>query len=213
MAILVRQAPPLAELYESALIMLYQEPLPARVRLICHAVREIGNRLPYYVAGEVTGTRLHYKDRLDRIAKLFESDELPTDGSLPAAPVTGGEPVPALPPGNIIIPETAYRGFAELLRDHAETSNVGRQRAASMFEALEPEAEDTSQLVEPGIRRWLSVVDWFMGRVHDSGEANDIYDHEIEQRFAAFEAVLASLVGGFYPTLDELDDVLDKANC
>ena len=212
MAVLQKQAPPLAELYESALIMLYQSALPARTRLIAHAVREIGNRLPFYIVGEETGTRLDYAQRVADIVSAFERDGLPTDGSLPTAPVTDAGEIPTAPPGHLFIPEISYRSFAELLRDHRLASQTRRRRAENMFESLEPESKNASRHVEPAIRRWMTVITWFIARVHDSGEVNDVHDGELDRRFAAFETVLGSLLGGFYPTLDELDKVLDEAN-
>src|SRR6266511_1972358 len=68
---LSRNAPPLAELYEGAVRLLYVNLLPGRVRFISHAVREIRNRLPGVISGEEGSQYLHYKNRLDDLAKLW----------------------------------------------------------------------------------------------------------------------------------------------
>src|SRR5215831_6935451 len=62
-----REAPSLADLYEGAVELLYQRPLPGRIRFISHAAREIGNRLPDYLTGKEIGKRLEYVVRLDAI--------------------------------------------------------------------------------------------------------------------------------------------------
>ena len=61
--------PSIAELYEGAVQLLYGPSVPGRVRFVCHAVREIGNRLPDVVAGRQGRGRLDYASYLDKIAK------------------------------------------------------------------------------------------------------------------------------------------------
>src|SRR5579862_3363825 len=70
------KAPSLAELYAGAVILLYANPLPGRVRFVAHAVREIRNRLPDAVAGPTKNQGLQYKNRLDDIVKLAGADAL-----------------------------------------------------------------------------------------------------------------------------------------
>ena len=64
---LKEKAPSLAELYETAVILLEDQPLPGRSRIISHCVREIANALPAILSG-VERTRLEYDKRLDVIA-------------------------------------------------------------------------------------------------------------------------------------------------
>lgn len=68
---LKEKAPSLAELYETAVILLEDQPLPGRSRIISHCVREIANALPAILAG-VERTRLEYDKRLDDIAVAWE---------------------------------------------------------------------------------------------------------------------------------------------
>jgi len=62
----------LAELYEGAVLLLNEEGFPGRTRLICHAVREIRNRLPDAVAGKATFPRLEYGREIDKLARAYE---------------------------------------------------------------------------------------------------------------------------------------------
>lgn len=52
-----RYAPSLADLYQAAVLLLYGAAVPGRVVLVCHAVREICNRLPGRVSGTATDGR------------------------------------------------------------------------------------------------------------------------------------------------------------
>jgi hypothetical protein len=55
---LQRNAASLAELYGGAARLVYDTPLPGRVRFVCHAVREIRNRLPDVLSGATLGRTL-----------------------------------------------------------------------------------------------------------------------------------------------------------
>ena len=62
----------LAELYEGAVKMIKDGSYPGRQRFICHAVREIRNRLPEAVAGRGAIGRLYYTQRVEELAKACE---------------------------------------------------------------------------------------------------------------------------------------------
>src|SRR5437879_13040955 len=81
-------APSLGELYRGAL-ELVQTAVPGRVRFICHAVREIRNRLPDALSGEERG-RIEYPDLTRSIAKEWEKAGLSLDSVLtpPSSPET-----------------------------------------------------------------------------------------------------------------------------
>ena len=64
--------PRLAELYEGAARLIADQSFPGRGRLICHAVREIRNRLPDAVAGKGTSNLLDYRQEIDKLADAYE---------------------------------------------------------------------------------------------------------------------------------------------
>jgi len=67
-----RYAPSLAELYLGAVELVFGRPIPGRVTLICHAVREICNRLPGGVTGVEGGGTFAYALKVEEIAKEWE---------------------------------------------------------------------------------------------------------------------------------------------
>src|SRR5208283_4198309 len=72
-----------------------------------------------------------------------------------------------------------------------------------------PENKDVRDTMRPVIRHWMAVTDWFMDRTHDSGNPDDACDpEEFRRMFEQFESTLGSLIGAFYPPLDELDTIL-----
>ena len=62
----------LAELYEGTVRLTADESFPGRGRLICHAVREIRNRLPDAVAGKGMPSGLDYRREINKLADAYE---------------------------------------------------------------------------------------------------------------------------------------------
>ena len=78
----------IGELYEAAVRMVEDDSLPGRKRLICHAVREIRNRLPEKVGAEGIRKRVDYTNEVEEETKKdpFEendnSQEAPRDSEI-----------------------------------------------------------------------------------------------------------------------------------
>ena len=76
-------APPLAEVYEGALKILFAPGFPGKLRFVAHAMREIVNRLPDAL-GAAKASHIDYADRCSRIETDWVKHGLPTDGTVPA---------------------------------------------------------------------------------------------------------------------------------
>ncbi len=63
-------------------------------------------------------------------------------------------------------------------------------------------------------KSWKAAVKWFMRFVHTptTRESNDPPAKEIEEQFESFESVLMVFVREFFDSVEDLDEVLDKAN-
>ena len=62
------RAPSLAELYETALLMMYEQHPSARTRLVSHCMRDIANGLPRAIASSTVKGHLDYAPYVQRIA-------------------------------------------------------------------------------------------------------------------------------------------------
>lgn len=205
-----RNAPSLGELYEGAVEMVFQESFPARVRFVAHAVREIRNRLPDAIAGPKVGGPLHYKNRLDSIAKIWEQHGLPMDGALPIK-VTSGESLPSN--NDVPIPYPVYKEVATLVRDHVRARETPREAAKRLFEAIDPNNRASEAVLRPRIENWINATEWFVQRAHDRGQTDgEMGAGELKERFEIFEHALSAMVRGFFETLEELDEILEEAN-
>ena len=205
-----REAPSLGDLYEGAVELLFQYPLPGRIRMISHAVREIGNRLPDYLTGERVGKRLDYVSRVDRIEEKWNKHKEmnPPSGSLSNPQASSPQDIP--------IPPDLYNELDLLIRDHGSTRQRPLDAACRLYEGLDPENNmKMGDTLRPVLLQWVEVTKWFMAHVHDSGKGKRDGDYdrdEIRGKFELLELSLRSIVGAFFVSVRELDEVLEEAN-
>jgi hypothetical protein len=161
----------------------------AWIRLAAHACREIINRVPDYLDVPVVGSQLQYSQRFRPIAAAWprEVDEDPT-------------------------PETLSL-VRDLVKDHRTVSATQRERAESLFRALE-----TGDVVYAGDAAargalWVGLLGYFVRVAHVGGPAAiDPDPDEFERYFTRFERLLASQfrAEGYYESQADLDALIDK---
>lgn len=78
-----RSAPGLAPVYQSAVRMAIDETFPGRVWFVAHAIREIRNRLPDALAGEVAASHTDYPNLARSVHARWVEDGWPADGTRP----------------------------------------------------------------------------------------------------------------------------------
>lgn len=207
-----RNAPSLGELYEGAVKMLVENSLPGRSRFIAHAVREIRNRLPEVVSGMRSGPVFQWKQRLDKLGGAWAKAGFPMDGSLPMTATREGE-APGWQSPDVPIPRHLFLQIAQVLNDHSLARDKPRGAATRLFEGAAPENKQLRETLGPIVLQWLDVTDWFVGRVHDSGQPDNDHDwKEYVHRFRLFEDALTALLGKFFTTIEGLDEILEDTN-
>ncbi len=73
---------------------------------------------------------------------------------------------------------------------------------------LAPENRAAPEVLAPIKKQWSEITGYFVGVAHGKPVTED----ELVQQFAVFERTLLNLSGSFYPRLDELDEILGRAN-
>ena len=201
-----QEAPSLGELYVGCVEMLYVQPVAGFTRFVAHAVRDIRNRLPDIVAGREGGGQFQWKNRLDRLEEVWLNAGLPLEGR-PALVGSLG------PTGQgVSVPPNVFRHVQATVRDHRAGREKPQRAAERLWEGLGSSAEDRTTII-PVINEWLEVTEWFVSRAHDRGEVDAHYERqEYEENFGRFERILIALVGGFYPVVEGLDEILVEAN-
>jgi hypothetical protein len=91
-----RDAASLAELYEGAVLLLIEAPVPGYTRFVPHAVREIMNRLPDVVAGQTSRRRFDSTNRLDGLLAAWNRRGIPAESIVGNAKSSASttEPIP-----------------------------------------------------------------------------------------------------------------------
>jgi hypothetical protein len=202
---LQRNAPSLGELYVGCVEMLYVQSVAGFTRFVAHAIRDIRNRLPDAVAGPKGGL-FQWKNRLDRLEQVWVNAGLPLD----ARPGLVGSPT--LSGGDVSVPSGVFRQVQVIVREHRDARERPQQAAERLWEGLGSSAQDRSSII-PVINEWLEVTEWFVVRAHDRGEVDADYPRQdYEKNFGRFERILIALVGGFYPAVEGLDEILVEAN-
>lgn len=207
-----RNAPSLGELYEGAVLLIYEIPVPGKVRFVCHAVREIRNRLPDVISGMKTGGRLDYKSRLDKIAELWDKNGY-NPVSFSKNVLT--EKSESLPQADISIQanDKLFQLIGRLIQDHNAAREKPTDAAQRLFECFDSSNRQSPDTLVPRINQWLDITNWFMGKAHDSGKVDsDCNFNKLQEKFELFEATLGSLIREFFKTVDELDEILEDAN-
>jgi hypothetical protein len=209
---LVRNAPSLAELYEGSVTLLYESRFPGRVRFVAHAVREIRNRLPDVLSGP-RGGRFNWKDRLDKLLTIWMQYNFPLDDALTGLTFLN-HPEPDLSgPKQVLLPVPIMRSVVRLLRDHADAREKPLEAATRLFEACAPENRQQREGLLPLVRQWIEATNWFVRNAHDSGKTDaEVDERTLSSHFELFERTLVALVGRFFTTARELDEILEEAN-
>lgn len=195
-----KNAPSLGQFYEASLRMLEDANFPSRGYLICHAVREICNRLPGIVTTLPNEGTLNYPERVQELMSSFEAAGLREDG----ANALAGKPLgPELEP--VLSP--LLNSVARLIVDHRAVYRKRREKAVAMFEAFGGEISDAV------IGQWLDVTAFFSSKVHHPDSANHEFDFEaLSREFALFETTLKALIRPPISVAKDLNEILGKAN-
>jgi len=207
-----KEAPSLGELYKGCLRILFsEEEIPGWARFVAHGVREIRNQLPFQVAGLAKSTKLEYSDKINQIAKLWEEEALPINGSLPLRSMNKGE---VLPPNiRIEIPVQIYISISVLIGEHIGVNLNNRERASKFINFMLSEEKATDQN-DPIVQYWWDTTEYFMHYTHENGVAGELLNKRPEfiGKFETFELILSNLIQEFYATTEILDAILDSTN-
>jgi hypothetical protein len=200
-------SPSISELYQGAVELLFGRSVPGFTRFVCHAVREIRNRLPHEISGLKSTGRLDYVSRMDEVSILWKRD-VSVEGK---ASETGGEQAGLAAPG-IVVPKQVAKKIAALVDDHDRARARPRETAMRLFEGVAPRNQKYRDSVRPVVLQWMEVCKWFMERTHESGDRDADFDlAELRKNFVVFESTLLAMsrvVSAFFENTEELDVIL-----
>lgn len=173
---------------------------PGRLHFVGHAVRDIINRLPFVLDGELQNSRVEYAAHLDLIAPLWQSPDLfqPTD----TAPVT-------IDTVSVSVP--VARQINELVKQHRASRK--RDRFGELIQRLPPNGSTRAPIDPRVTRQFKSLHDWFMRHTHlRETTSSTTPEDALRARFDNFERLIHCYVGQFFTAAAALDDILQQAN-
>jgi hypothetical protein len=191
----------LSELYWGATKLIEDKTFPGRERFICHAVREIRNRLPEAVAGEGILKRFDYTKEIEELANAYER------AGLGGVRIKDGDEQGV----EQKIPQEIMVRLNSLVSEHRAVAQRNRENVTKLLIALEPENKSMQSSLRPIAGQWMRETEWFVGRAHE-GEKARVEEEELVERFAKFENTLYALCGYFYDGMDRIEDLIRKAN-
>ncbi len=204
------EAPPLGELYKAAVRLLEDRTFPARTHFICHAAREIGNRVPEVIAGRTKFQRVELTEELDQLAELWSRNSLDRNElTQSAAPGTDGAATAA---HAAEIPIEVFRHLHVLVNHHSQGHKNNLQKAARMIEAVARENAGRQETLVPLARQWVELTRWFHGRTHAGFKETVVDEHELQSKFQLLETYLYTFIGEFYEAVGALDAILEDTN-
>ena len=205
---LTEHAPQLADVYSGAIHLLGDGAIPGRVRFICHAGRDLTNRIPELFAESV--------GRVDLTADLNELSSLWMEhrvGETEMALISAQKA--DLPQGTqptIGMPLIVVHRVSALIDHHKQASLNHRDRAIKMVEAVAPENVGKREALLPIANQWLELHRWFQGHAHAGLEQGTVNEDELQTRFATLESQINALIGEFYEPVATLDEILQDTN-
>jgi hypothetical protein len=184
--------------------MLADPSFPGRLHFISHAIRDIADRLPFVLDGELRSNRVQYENQLDKVLGIWPFDR-------GAETFDGGARTTDDPP-TIAIPRQAYRELNVLIHEHAQR----RERPDNfqlLFQSLMRHDASNGVTSERLVAIFKKEVTWFKKKAHLASNAiPQIEDGELVRRFERFEKCLHGFVGQFFTAASPLDDILHETN-
>jgi len=205
-----REAPHLGGLYRAAVCLLESPGFPARTYFICHAARDICNRVPEVIAGRAEFKRVDVTSELDELAHLWSQNSLDHQ-ELPRAdaPDTDGA---AGMRNDVQIPIEVFKHLQILVNYHAQGQINNTQRAVKMIESVARENTGRQESLLPLAREWVDLTRWFQARTHAGLKETSVDEQELQSRFRCLETYLYTLIGEFYGPVEALDAILEDTN-
>jgi len=194
------QNPILGELYRGALRIFSEENFPGYLQFISHAVREIRNRIPYIILGDVQ-ERFEWTKELKNLEDCWRKAEVFSNR------VTEEEQLEEAIPVSLNV----CKEIDQILDRYRKNNETYENKMFRLFKFLQ-NRKTSEEVLRPIVLHWKAVTKWFEKKVHIGEKTSNIGIDEIKQKFIEFERMLYALQGNIYSGMDDLDEILEETN-
>lgn len=208
---LQQEAPAVADFFGGAVELAYGRSIPGWTRFVCHAIREIGNRLPDIILGPTARTKADATHAASSLAEAWIEEGYPKDGTLPGTVFTTDERLPA--DTTVSVSYRIAKIASEIARDYVLGCEFRRDAAELFFQALTPAGKDERAKLRTLADQWHKIMRWAVRATHASKDgSNDVDPDVCRKRFDEFQSILGSLIWDFFNIAGEIDEILEDAN-
>ena len=197
------RAPSFSEAYKAAVVLVHKPDFPARIHLICHAIRDIYASLPAAL-GETRTPRPSevYPAMVKTLADRWKQFP-PTDSKSEHKKSS-----------DQIVSLQVYRSALNLVNKCDQLQNqasIGEQLAGALFAAVERKKDAY-------IDRWIidafnTEYKFFVNRAHLAVQLGKVPTEDgLMEHFQSFERAFHSMLGPYFGGVEELDAILRETN-
>ena len=200
------RAPSVAPVYAGAVAIVDDDEVPGRDLLIWHAIREMRNGLPVALAGGGRKARWDPTSQIKAVANVWRRERLPIN--------EGGVVLEAADPDSSGS-DRVYRVSSELVdlisQLIADSEAVGTSLTEANREALSSVlGRDVPVYVAHAWSKAFEQAPKF-AHISDRPHQLDVTENAVRE-FASFENTLMTITRKSFENMDELDDILRRAN-
>ncbi len=194
----------IAELYEAAIDLLGDSGRPARMLLLGHCMREIGNRLPNILNPELPDSS---KQNLavEQLAKAWRAAGL-------GVQIVGSEESTQAP--DVSVPRGVAAAIESVVAEHEVGQRANYAKGSFLVQGMvPPDLAGAATHPDPSVQAFLRSKGFFMGHTHAGEEDRPPpCEEEIHDRVRHFEDVLDARLGDWWAVQADVRDLVTRAN-
>lgn len=195
----------LAEIYRDTCLAV-KHKRTVSPRILYHAIREIGNRLPDFFGVPKYYKDIKYHEQLTKISEYLPAEQ---STGQKVAPTTGQ-----------VLPGEAILLLRNLFTEDRSAAENRETRARLMFMKVVGANNENDINLLQAVRGWDDLLDRAGGLAHiptDTAKASDeLYYIKMRAKaladFETFQLMLFSLLSPFFEPMDDIDKALKRAN-
>lgn len=193
-----------AELYEAAIDMLSDPGSPARMFLLSHCMREIGNRLPNILNPELPNSS-QQNLAVEQLAKAWRAADV-------GIQIVGAEESTQAP--DVSVPRVVAVAIETVVAEYEVGQRANYAKGSFLVQGVvSPDPAGPTRNRDPSVQAFLGSRSFFMGHTHAGNKDRPPpREEEIQDRVRHFEDVLDARLGDWWAVQADVRDLVMRAN-
>ena len=194
----------LAELYEAAIDLLGDPSRPARMLLLGHCMREIGNRLPNILNPDLPDSS-NQDLAVEQLAEAWRAAGL-------GVQIVGAED--STPAPDVSVPRGVAAAIESVVAEYEVGQRANYAKGSFLVQGVvPPDLAGAATNPDPSVQAFLRSKGFFMGYTHaGKKDRPPPREEEIQDRVRHFEDVLDARLGDWWAVQADVHDLVTRAN-